>query len=94
MEYVVPIDFYAKGYLEQFSRRTSPGAYRYVKDGTLKDLVEYACARGKGMIGIFRITVGTDKYTGQEIRNLFDSPNFLKRSKRYPIHISLTPHRC
>jgi hypothetical protein len=63
VEYVVPIDFYAKGYLEQFSRRTSPGAYRYVKDWTLKELVEYACARGRGMVGIFRITVGTDKYT-------------------------------
>ena len=50
-------------------------------DGTLKELVEYVCARSSGMIGIFRITVGTDKYKGQEIRNLFDGQNFLKRIK-------------
>jgi hypothetical protein len=75
---VVPINFNAKGHLEQYMRRSSPG--KRVREGTLKELIEYACAR-RAMIGIFRITVGTDKYTGQEIRNPFDSPNFLKRVK-------------
>jgi hypothetical protein len=60
----------------------SPGSYKRVMEGTLKEMVEYVCARsGRAFIGIYRITVGSDTYTGQEIRNLFDSPNFLRRSK-------------
>ena len=57
-------NFYAKGYLEQYMRRKLPGSYKRVLDGTLKELAEYACARSRGMIGIFRKTVGTVTYTG------------------------------
>jgi hypothetical protein len=67
---VVPIDFYARGYLEKYRRQGSPG-YKRVIDGTLKELVEYACMHNRGVIGVYRITVGTDKYAGQAIRDLF-----------------------
>jgi hypothetical protein len=78
---IVPIDFYAKGYLEQYTRRKRPGSYKRVKDGTLQELVEYACSRSRGLLNIYRITIGADTYTGQEIRNLFDDLNFPKRVK-------------
>jgi hypothetical protein len=75
---VVP-DFYARGYLEKYRRRPSPG-YKRVMRGTLKELIEYVCKRNKGQIGLYRITVGTNTYGGQVIRDLFHSPNFPKSS--------------
>ena len=74
----MPIDFYAKGYLEKFTGLTRPGSYMHVMDGTLKELVEYACARSnrRGLIERYRITVGTAKYTGREIRHLSDDPSY------------------
>ena len=81
-ENVVPVDFNAKGYLEQYIRRNKPGSYKSVRDGTLKELIEYSCMHNRGVIGIYRITVGTDKYAGQAIRGLFHSLNFPKSSNR------------
>jgi hypothetical protein len=67
------IDFSAKGYLEQFTRRRSPGSYMHLMEGTLKELVEYVHTRNRALIGIYRITVGMNQYTGQEIRSLYDT---------------------
>ena len=77
---VVPIDFYARGYLERYTRQSSHG-YKHVMDGTLKELIEYVCAHNRGLINIYRITVGTDKYVGQVIKHLFHSHNFPKSSE-------------
>jgi len=77
----VPIDFDARGYLERYTRKGSHG-YKHVMDGTLKELIEYSCMHNRGVIGIYRITVGTDKYAGQAIRGLFHSLNFPKSSNR------------
>ena len=62
----MPIDFQARGYLE----RKSAGSYKHVKDGTLKDLVEYVCEHSDARIGEYRITVGKEMYTGKQIRAL------------------------
>jgi hypothetical protein len=77
---VVSIDFYARGCLEKYTRRLH--SYELVMDGTLKELVEYACTHNRGLIGLYLITVGTDKYAGQKIRDLFHNLNFPKKSKR------------
>ena len=77
----MPIDFYATGYLERYTRQSSHG-YKRVMDGTLKELIEYACAHNRGLIDIYRITVGTDTYTGEVIRDLFHSLSFPKSSNR------------
>jgi len=74
------MDFYARGYLERFTRQYSPGGrgyYRRVMDGTLKELVEYVCAH-QHLTGLYRITVGTDQYTGEAIRASYDHHSFPK----------------
>jgi hypothetical protein len=70
-------DFHAKGYLEKYRRRPSPG-YKRVMRGTLKELIEYTCLHYRGQLGLYRITVGTKRYGGQVIRDLFHSPDFPK----------------
>jgi len=74
------MDFYARGYLERFTRQYSPGrpgSYRHVMHGTLKELVEYVSSH-QHLTGLYRITVGTDQYTGEAIRALYDHPSFPK----------------
>ena len=56
----MPIDFRAIGFLERFSRRTSPGSYKHVTDGTLKELMGYVCARNRSTIELYRITIGVE----------------------------------
>jgi hypothetical protein len=56
----VPIDFRATGFLEPFSRRTSPGSYKHETDGTLKELMGYVCARNRSTIELYRITIGVE----------------------------------
>jgi hypothetical protein len=73
----VPIDFHANGYLERTSQQSSSASYKHVRDGTLKELVEYVWRR-RPQIELYRITIGTKKYTGQEIKDLYDDPNFPK----------------
>ena len=75
----MPIDFHANGYLERMTQPSSPTSYKHVMDGTLKELVEYVWPRMRAQIGLYRITVGTKKYTGQEIKDLYDDPNFPKK---------------
>ena len=80
------IDFYARGYLERYTRLSSRGyksrGYKRVMDGTLKELVEYVCAHNRGQLDIYRITVGTDQYVGHAIKDLFHNHNFPKSSER------------
>jgi len=80
-------DFHARGYLEKYSRRGSPG-YERVMVGTLKELIEYKCMHYRGQLNLYRITVGTDRYGSQVIRDLFHSPNFPKSSKLADIGVS------
>jgi hypothetical protein len=81
----LPIDFYAKGYLERYTRLSSRGyksrGYKHVMDGTLKELIEYACTHNRGQLDIYRITVGTDQYVGQAIKDVFHNHNFPKSSE-------------
>jgi hypothetical protein len=58
----------------------APPGYRRVMVGTLKELIEYTCLHYRGQLGLYRITVGTNRYGGQVIRDLFHSPNFPKSS--------------
>jgi hypothetical protein len=70
----MPIDFHANGYLERMTQQS----YKHVMDGTLKQLVEYVWPR-RAQIGLYRITIGTKKYTGQGIKDLYDNPDFPKK---------------
>jgi hypothetical protein len=60
--------------------------------GTLKELIEYTCLQYRGQLGLYRITVGTNRYGDQVIRDLFHSPNFPKSSKGRDCRVDQKSH--